>query len=106
MEGLKHQLHSEGAMTAINLTIDSKAGGKLFRFDTARARKATIVNGRTGAAITDQLLIDEMSATVQALYDGTTTYDYAQSFFSEMHRRGLIVDTDLRMFALSTVRKG
>ena len=84
-------------MTALNLTIASKSGGKLFRFDTEKAKQPPIIGGRTGAAITDKVLTDEMEATVRGLYDGAVSYDYAQSFFAEMHRRGLLNGTDLRV---------
>ena len=84
-------------MTTINLTVASKSGGKLFRFDTAKATQPTIINGKTGAAITDKLLADELQVTVQALYDGDISYDYAQSFFAEMHRRGLVRTSDIRV---------
>jgi hypothetical protein len=84
-------------MTAINLTIASKSGGKLFRFDTAKAKHPAIINGMKADSMPDRLLAEQMQATVQALYDGAVSYDYAQSFIAEMHRRGLINGTDLKV---------
>jgi hypothetical protein len=84
-------------MIAINLRISSEASGKLFRFDTTKANQLTSVSGRTGEAITDTMLAEEMPVTVQALYDGAVSYEYARSFLAAMHCRGLIRDTDLHV---------
>ena len=91
-------------MATLNLTVSSETGAKMFRLDTAKASPLTMAGGKTGADITDQVLIDELPQTIKGLDDGSVSYDVALSFLAEMHRRGLIHGNDFHVDLRSASR--